>query len=619
MVAGLGWTAQAASNLPSSDWYAVIWNRSADTLHWVNNATELASMPRPQLPGETGEGLGFNTRFYVSPDGSYMVQIAPLENERQGIGFYDFQSGEWIQTHETQPGEFVIWAERNPFSFNSGIVALGLVSGENDWRVIAFETTTGNAIAQFDNTHPGIPADYLPANRAPSVAYVQLDEALNQWRVHVRFVQLGPSHEPVSQPALVWTLQTDGVSTSDFHPFLGDFNVLPVQGRILYSLTEGTQTSINTQVTGHESEVVYQQNGAFSSQPRWVANGQFVAFRLNQDAKVPMWYLGGVGSDNFTPFAPDYEELLGTVDGFILLDKEAGEIKFVNTLAFEAFTPTLGNVIYTTDTAAFDVVYITPIGSQFMLQSLATPATSPSTVVGDVVQAPEQTCGTAPAPRLTVGSSARVALTDGTPLNVRTAAAGNYLMQIPEGTVVNIVAGPVCADNYFWWNLQFASHGATVGGWSAEGDNSEYWLEPFNGGIPPVVDVAPPLVQPTQAPPIVAVAPPAEPTNPPRVPSLGDGDCSNAPFGAELTIGEYATVTLNAGSTLAMRANLYDPTPFYNVANGRSVNVLDGPVCNGGFRKWYVSLGTPDGPIEGWVSDGFGNNRYLRPASTGNR
>lgn len=587
--------AQAETPLPETDWYAVIWNRNADTLHWVNNATELASMPRPQLPGETGEGLGFNTRFYISPDGRYMVQIAPLENERQGIGFYDFQSGEWIQTHETQPGEFVIRAERNPFSFNSGIVALGLVSGENDWRVITFETATGNAIAQIDNTQPGA-TDF--SSGAPSVAYVQLDEALNQWRVHVRFVQLGPSHEPVSQPALVWTLETDEISTSDFHPFLGDFNVLPVQGRILYSLYDGTQTSINTQVMGHESEIVYQQNGAFASQPRWVANGQFIAFRLNQDAQVPMWYLGSVGSDNFTPFAPDYEELIGTVDGFILLDKEAGEIKFANTLAFEAFTPTLGNVIYTTDTAVFDVVYITPMGSEFTLQSLATPPDSPSTVVGDVVQAPQQTCGAAPPPRLTVGESARVTFTDGSSLNIRTGAAGEFIMQIPEGTRVQIVGGPVCADNFLWWELTLESEDVTVGGWAAEGDAEDYYLEPFNDDLSPVVDVAPP---------------PAQPTNPPRLPSRGNGDCSNAPFGAELTIGEYVTVTLNAGSTLAMRANLDDPTPFYNVANGRSVNILDGPVCNNGFRMWYVSLGTPDGPIEGWVSDGFGNRRYLQP------
>ncbi|MFW5692419.1 MAG: hypothetical protein ACOCX3_03625 [Chloroflexota bacterium] len=600
----------ADTPLPETDWYAVIWNRDTDTLHWVNNATELASIPRPNLPGEVGGVPGLDLRLHISPDGRYMIQYAPLENERQGIGFYDFQSGQWMQTHETQPGEFVVRAARNPFSLNSELVALGLAGGDG-WRVIAFETATGNVVAQFDNNHPNIPADYPPANRAPSVAFFQLDEGLGQSRVHVRFIQLGGNPEPTPQPALVWTPESNSVAASELHPLLWDFDVLPTQGRVLYSLADNAQTSVNALMTGQAGEVVYQQAGGFANQPRWVANGQFVAFRLTQGAQVPMWYLGAVGLDDFTPFAPDYDELLGTVDGFVLVDYNAGEVKFANTLAFEAFTPTVGNVIYTTDTPAIEVVYITPMGAQFMLASLATsPDTPDAPVVVDIpenITPPQGNCSDAPLPQLTAGSAARVTPI-GSPLNVRTAPAGDYIMEIAEGTVVNVIDGPICVDGYYWWNLQFQSENATVGGWSAEGTGGDYWLEPLTQA-----EVDFDALRPTPASPVVQVQPTA--TNPPRATSPGDGDCSNAPFGAELTVDGFATTTLDVGSTLAMRTNLDDTIPTHQIPNGHMLRVVTGPACNGGFRMWYVSTTLNGAEVTGWVADGLGNNRYLQPAS----
>jgi len=616
---------QAATPLPPSAWYAVVWNRSDDTLHWVNNATELASTPRPKLPGEAAAGLpGLDTRVHISPNGRYLMQTALLENQRHGLGFYDLENGVWLQTHEALPGEFFIRTGRNPFSQNSELAAIGLASGES-WRVLAFETATGNVIGQLTPDNPGIPANYIPAQRAPSVAFIHLDEGLGQWRVHVRFIQPGPGNEPIPQPAVMWTPGLDVVAPSDLPALLMDFDVLSIQGRVLSSVVDAnspTETRIQAQMLGHTSEVVYEQADAFVNQPRWVAGGLFVAFWMNTDQQVPMWHLGAYGSNNFTPFAPDYDELLGTLDGFILVDYHGGEVRFANTLAFQPYTPTVGSVIYTTDKPGLEVVYVTPMGTQFTLASLATPPDDPVVVDGPAdVQAPPQTCGSAPAPRLTIGEGAQVTFTTGVPLNVRTAAAGDLIMQIAEGTIVEVVGGPTCADEYLWWQIQFESGGATVGGWSAEGDNSNYYLEPVavmqvSPGIVPATPlaVAPIPIVPTQAP--LVVQPPVQPTPAPPLSiavGTGDGNCANAP--ADVTLSAGILAHMQVSGTLAMRTNLTDPYPSHSIPTNVTVNVMNGPVCHGGFRMWYVSTTLNGAPVQGWVPDGFGGNRYLYPGA----
>lgn len=94
-------------------------------------------------------------------------------------------------------------------------------------------------------------------------------------------------------------------------------------------------------------------------------------------------------------------------------------------------------------------------------------------------------CGTAPPTRLIVGGQARVTFTDGTPLRVRDAAglSGNQVGQLPEGTAFQIVSGPVCADNYNWWQIQAGN----LSGWVAEGADGVYFAEPVTAAVGPTV------------------------------------------------------------------------------------------------------------------------------------
>lgn len=86
-------------------------------------------------------------------------------------------------------------------------------------------------------------------------------------------------------------------------------------------------------------------------------------------------------------------------------------------------------------------------------------------------------CFGAPEPRLQTGADARVVVGQGANnLRAEPDTSAALLGAIPEGAVISVVDGPVCADGYAWWQVE--AGGQT--GWTAEGEGLEYWLEPAN-------------------------------------------------------------------------------------------------------------------------------------------
>lgn len=72
-----------------------------------------------------------------------------------------------------------------------------------------------------------------------------------------------------------------------------------------------------------------------------------------------------------------------------------------------------------------------------------------------------------------VGDSARV--TPGAPNNMRAAPSlgSDRTGSIPGGAQITIVGGPECNDGYRWWQVNYNG----LVGWTADGDNGEYWIE----------------------------------------------------------------------------------------------------------------------------------------------
>jgi hypothetical protein len=84
-------------------------------------------------------------------------------------------------------------------------------------------------------------------------------------------------------------------------------------------------------------------------------------------------------------------------------------------------------------------------------------------------------CDGAPAPLLLVGAMGHVSNEGAN--NMRNAAStnGDLITQIPSGAEFTVLEGPICADGFNWWRVDFDG----IIGWTAEGQGDDYWLEPF--------------------------------------------------------------------------------------------------------------------------------------------
>lgn len=88
--------------------------------------------------------------------------------------------------------------------------------------------------------------------------------------------------------------------------------------------------------------------------------------------------------------------------------------------------------------------------------------------------------------RLQSGQTARVVLNgDGLGNTVRDGpgkeqSGSQVISALAEGAIITVVQGPICLDGLVWWSIEMPNGGS---GWTAEGDVSQYYLEPYEIGL----------------------------------------------------------------------------------------------------------------------------------------
>ncbi len=86
------------------------------------------------------------------------------------------------------------------------------------------------------------------------------------------------------------------------------------------------------------------------------------------------------------------------------------------------------------------------------------------------------TCDGAPRSRLVVDQQGRVTLGKANNLRDKPTKNGSQVIgQMPELNTFSVLEGPVCANDLAWWKVNFNG----LVGWTAEGQNDEYWVEPL--------------------------------------------------------------------------------------------------------------------------------------------
>lgn len=599
--------AQAQQTLPLSAWYAIVHQPETDTLHWLNVAGEQAVLPRPNLPDEAQyRGLR------IAPNGRSMVIAAQLTNGLEALGIYDFAAGRFVQTHQAQPGEVISLGGGNIFSANSQYFAVGLFSGDfaaPAWRVIVFDSATGDAEAFIDHTHPDAPEVQLSA---PEVQY------LDGTSVHFQMVPqgVGAWH---TWPAYAWrafgfdpTLPL--ISES---PYTGaGVQVQPLTGEVVQSYRDdsyaaapmdGQTPDFNAVGVGVPANntpftTVHADGTRYHLATRWAKGGEWILFLTDDVQDNRYWSIvladGVPGNNGHVPFDPSFISAHGTSDGYLLLN-EARQLYHS-----DEFMPNTAQMIAQLSPAA-SVVYVTPLGVNFLLDQLPNGAVVATDITPTVPPAPVEQptvitvepvgdCSTVLPQRVGIGSGARVLLSVPN-LNVRQTPYGEIVVTLASGDSFIVIGGPICEGDLYWWQIDYNG----MIGWVAEATDSGYFIEPYDG--------APPAEEPVTDTP--------EPPQPPPPPPVGDLDEEAAPEAEEESSGCGAP-GFSVGEAAVVRR---DVTPHngpdgqalpYVIPNGSGVVIAGDMECVNGSRWFPVAAtaysltdGTPLNSVF-WISDG---------------
>jgi hypothetical protein len=583
--------------LPAAEWYAVAWVQETDTLHWINTQGEQASRARPTL---TGEANPAQAHVHIAPNGQVLVIVAPLENGREGIGFYDLAQGRLIQTHQSAANEVFLPAGSAPFTEFSTQFVIPLrnqLSGA--WRMITFDAATGAALAQLTFDDPLIPEGFGGmADLVPVVAQFNVDEAraVNE----VRFKLNGAANvDQTNSPSLKWVLGADNRSVGVELDSLGGFNTLtgfdihPLTGQAIYAVfdpQEGAQPTPNTSNTivlaGNPAAILASEIGGSASLPRWLRNGEWFGFWGTDGATDPQWMILSSDGQTTLPLDPAVSEVYHTPDGLLTKDNTTWILEHRTDLSAEAAV----NPVFQPG-SAFTLVYSTPPETAFTLITLGASDPAVAAQQGSDPVAAAITCGDTLVGRLAPGMTARVAAVDGTPLRLRSVPAGTVVTQLREGITFMIVAGPECVRGYLWWNIQLVDG---TNGWAAESDTEDYYIEPFTEATAGTV----PTVALTATAPSTEAAAVACPQSPPT----------------QLVVNAFAHTPADLQGTLGVYDNAEATFPSTNIPANTGMLIIGGPVCSpNGIRLWHTEISLNDETRFGWVTEGFGTTYFLLP------
>lgn len=122
---------------------------------------------------------------------------------------------------------------------------------------------------------------------------------------------------------------------------------------------------------------------------------------------------------------------------------------------------------------------LTPVPTNTLPAASALPPTAPpSPTFTPEVKPTWMPCTGTYFSRLYVGDIAFVSFNPPLPNRLRRQpnVASEVIGMLQPGERMEIIGGPVCSDQWIWWEIRSLATGLT--GWTAEGDRNAYWLVP---------------------------------------------------------------------------------------------------------------------------------------------
>jgi hypothetical protein len=218
-------------------------------------------------------------------------------------------------------------------------------------------------------------------------------------------------------------------------------------------------------------------------------------------------------------------------------------------------------------------------------------------------------CPGAPAPRLSIGGTARPAQVYSTLWKAPNSTAVLTVISRASGDTFTVRSEPQCAHGpYNWYQVLYKG----VVGWVTEGTGSTYWVEPV-GGVVPTVTTTPatpiPSASATPTKPVGTPVPPT-PTKLPTTPAPNTGACPGAPA-PRLKVGGNARPAQVFSSLRSAKDSNIVLSVMYR-ANNDVFKVVAGPYCGHGPHNWWQ---VQYKNTTGWVTEGQGSTYWVEPTT----
>ncbi|MBZ0309596.1 MAG: SH3 domain-containing protein [Anaerolineae bacterium] len=196
--------------------------------------------------------------------------------------------------------------------------------------------------------------------------------------------------------------------------------------------------------------------------PTWVLDGQ--AALLHHDGDSTSTLVFRTGETQQVEYAGQARLVGGTPDGWVMVLIETGDVHHYQVIDGTITVLPLGKLPHP---QMFEsrLVYQTPLGTEAVSGFTFSEGTFEGTVCPGFLPS-----------RLTIGQPGRVTPGDANNLRAEPTTQSQRVGQIPGSGVFMVLDGPVCTPGMAWWQVEYNG----VVGWTGEGQDNTYWLEPAN-------------------------------------------------------------------------------------------------------------------------------------------
>ena len=381
--------ATAQTTLPPAPWYAVLWTRGSDQLHWINGAQVAHSLQRPRLPQEQA---ATDLRLAFTRDGRYLLQAGKGQRDLDVLGIYDLAAGKYTAAVTAQPRMNVHLGETYASSADGYRVAVGFAAedaADGFWQVIVFELATGAPLAFLDSG--AVAAEAGTAYSFPRITLYESGQGALGDAIHFQLLpKLGALPETLS--AFLWPSQAGAtVQPSPYSRLSYDLDV--ETGHVIYAY-ESDEAQARAQSAagsrhnaialllpdagGAAPQTIYRDQRRSLSSPQWANGGEWIAiYSESGDEGVSVgWQIlpladAQAQAVGMIPLAGNVRAARGTPDGLLTLS-DNGELRHVTSL-----DDLQGTLLYQppgNQLELVQIVYVSETPATFALQRVADPA-----------------------------------------------------------------------------------------------------------------------------------------------------------------------------------------------------------------------------------------------------